>query len=91
MDISKSDIVQSTAGHDRGQYFFVLATDGEYLLLADGRGRTVEHPKRKKSKHAARVPWKDSRVAAKIRNGDKILNSELRKALAVLATNKPVM
>ena len=42
------------------------------------KGR-MENPKRKKLKHlrfAARI---DSNVASKIRNGDKVLNSELRR------------
>ena len=87
MEIAKSDIVCSLAGHDRGLYFFVLDRDGDYVLLANGAGRKVEHPKRKKVKHVARVPWSDSRVAGKIRNGDKVLNSELRRALATLTAH----
>ena len=34
MDIA--NLVQATAGREQGKYFFVLETDGEYLLLADG-------------------------------------------------------
>ena len=34
MDIAKSDIVKSTAGRDAGKCFFVLATEGDFLLLA---------------------------------------------------------
>ena len=37
MDIAASDIVQSAAGRDRGELFAVLAVEGEYLLLADGK------------------------------------------------------
>lgn len=91
MEISKSDIVRSLAGHDRGMCFFVLERDGDYVLLANGRERTIEHPKRKKIKHVARVPWNDSRVAGKIQSGDKVLNSELRKALATKAANETVI
>ena len=34
MDIARSDIVKSAAGRDRGRLFFVLGTEGEFLLLA---------------------------------------------------------
>lgn len=51
MEIAKSDIVRSDAGRDRGKLFIVLAVEGEYLLLADGKGRRVEAPKRKKRRH----------------------------------------
>ena len=81
MGIVKSDVVQSMAGRDQGQYFFVLEVQDEYLLLADGKLRKVEAPKRKKAKHVARIPLTDAYVAEKIRNGEKITNSELRKAI----------
>ena len=51
MEIAKSNIVRSDAGRDKGKLFVVLATEGEYLLLADGKSRKVESPKRKKRRH----------------------------------------
>ena len=83
MDISKSDIIISLAGRDKDQLFFVLDTDETYVYIADGRGRRLEQPKRKKHRHVRKVSQTDSRVAEKIRNGDKVLNSELRRELAV--------
>ena len=82
MDIVKSNIVKSTAGRDEGDLFFVLDIQEEFLLLADGKRRRVENPKRKKSKHVAFVGESHSVVAEKIRSSEKITNSELRKALA---------
>lgn len=41
----------SLAGHDKGEYFIVIDAEEEYVLLADGRCRTAEKPKRKKKKH----------------------------------------
>ena len=82
MDIVKSNIVKSTAGRDEGDLFFVLDTQEEFLLLADGKRRRVEKPKKKKRKHVAFVGESHSVVAEKIRSSEKITNSELRKALA---------
>ena len=82
MDIQRADIVTSTAGRDRGKYFFVLDVEGEYLLLADGKTRRLESPKRKKRRHAAFAARLDCRAADKIRSGEKLTNSELRRALA---------
>ena len=48
MEIAASNIVRSVAGRDQGKLFIVLAVEGEYLLLADGKGRKAESPKRKK-------------------------------------------
>lgn len=82
MDVSKSDIVISLAGRDKDQYFYVISTEDQYVFLADGKGRKLENPKRKKLKHVRRVSRTETRVAAKILNGDKVLNSELRRDLA---------
>ena len=82
MDVARSDIVQSIAGRDKGKLFFVLDVEGEYLLLADGKVRRLESPKRKKRKHTAFQAHSGSRAAEKIRGGEKLSNSELRRALA---------
>ena len=82
MDIAKSDVVRSAAGRDKGNLFFVLETEGEFLLLADGRTRRLERPKRKKRRHVEFVAAPQARVAEKIRCGEQITNSELRKTLA---------
>mgnify|MGYP000315593292 CR=1 FL=1 len=84
MDVARSDVVRSCAGRDSGQLFFVVELDESYVYLADGKGRRVEKPKRKKRKHVELLPRRDSRVADKIRSGDKVLNSELRRELAVI-------
>ena len=85
MEIGKSDMIVSLAGRDKGQFFFVVDTDGDFVLIADGKGRKLETPKRKKRKHIQKVLQADTRVAEKIRNGDKVLNSELRRELAVFS------
>ncbi len=82
MEIVKGNIVRSDAGRDRGKLFYVLRVDGEYLLLADGKGRKVETPKRKKRRHVLFVSAEETRLSEKIRGDEKIANSELRRALA---------
>ena len=82
MEIAKANIVRSEAGRDKGKLFYVLETQGEYLLLADGKGRKVESPKRKKRRHVLFVAADETRLSEKIKSDEKITNSELRKALA---------
>ena len=82
-----SDIVVSNARRDRDQLFYVIGTDGVYTLLANGKDRRLEKPKRKKVKHVSKVLRAETRVAAKILAGDKVLNSELRKDLAHIRQN----
>lgn len=82
MEIAKSDIVRSDAGRDKGKLFAVLAVEGEYLLLADGKSRKVEAPKRKKRRHVLFVAADATRLSEKIKSNEKITNSELRRTLA---------
>ena len=82
MEISKSDVVLSTAGRDRGLLFFVMETDGVYASLANGKERKLEQPKQKKLIHVRKVLRSDSDLARRIRSGERILNSELRRELA---------
>ena len=84
-DFNISDVVVSTAGRDQDKLFYVIGTDPVYLMLANGKDRTLEKPKRKKRKHVAKVLRSETRVAEKLRLGDKVLNSELRRDLAEIS------
>ena len=84
-DIQIADVVRSTAGRDEGKLFYVIGMDSVYLNLVNGKDRTLEKPKRKKRRHIDKVLRSETRVAEKIRTGDKVLNSELRRDLAFLA------
>jgi len=81
-DLIIADVVMSTAGRDQGKLFYVIGTDPVYLTLANGKDRTLEKPKRKKRRHIQKVLRSETRVAEKLRLGDKVLNSELRRDLA---------
>ena len=83
-DLTIADVVVSTAGRDTGNLFYVLEADDIWLTLANGKDRTIEKPKRKKRKHTSKVLRSETRVAEKIRSGDKVLNSELRRDLTYL-------
>ena len=82
MEIAQSNIIRSDAGRDKGKLFVVLAVEVEYLLLADGKSRKVESPKRKKRRHVLFVAAEETRVSEKIKNNEKVTNSELRRTLA---------
>ena len=84
-DIMISDVVISTTGRDRNGIYYVVGVEEPYLMLANGKDRTLEQPKRKKRKHIAMVLRSETRVANKLRRGDKVLNSELRRDLAIFS------
>ena len=84
-DFMISDVVISTAGRDKDGIFYVIGEDQDVLLLVNGKDRTLDRPKRKKRKHVQKVLRSETRVAEKLRHGDKVLNGELRRDLAFLA------
>ena len=77
-----ADVVRPIAGRDAGQLHYVIAADEVFLYLVNGKDRSLGKPKRKKRKHAEKVLRSETRVAEKLRAGDKVLNSELRRDLA---------
>ena len=85
-----SDLVQTTAGRDTGELFYCVGGDDRYVLLANGINRTLDQPKRKSRRHVQKVLRSDTTVAQRLRAGDKVLNSELRKDLAIFAEEMQV-
>lgn len=52
METVKSKLLAvSRAGHDKDSLYVVLAEDGPYYWLADGKSRTLAKPKKKKKIH----------------------------------------
>jgi len=78
----KADIVISINGRDAGKQFLVIGTDDGYSLIADGKGRRYEKPKRKKNKHLKFEDRSTGSIAEKLAEGSKITNNEIRRFLA---------
>lgn len=72
-------VAVATAGRDKGRRFAVVGTAGDdYVLLADGKRRKAQKPKRKKLKHVRFEPWRIDPAIF----GDNAADAHLRKALA---------
>ena len=86
--MKKADVVISLNGRDEGRFFLVVGTEDEYSLLADGKRRKIDKPKRKKNKHLKLEGVADNSVAAKLIAGEKVTNSEIRRTLAQYAASR---
>ena len=73
-EIRTADIVLSLTGRDRGQLMLVVAEEGDFLLLANGRERR---------KHVGLQGPCDERTRLKLQSESRLTNSEIRKALAL--------
>ena len=75
-------VVLSTQGRDEGRYFVVLEViDENFVLMADGLTRKIDHPKKKKVKHLRPKPMMVEVDGAKLPNKH-LQDSDLRTALA---------
>ena len=82
-----ADIVISINGRDAGKKFIVIETETGYSLIADGKGRKYEKPKRKKNKHLKVDNTASGKLADKLISGEKVTNSEIRRFLAAYAAH----
>ena len=73
------DVVQSLAGHDGGRLYMVTGTQGQRLLLCDGRLRKLKNPKIKSPKHV--------RIVIEGGSCPPATDSEIRQTLAQAASN----
>ena len=82
-------VVRSKQGHDKGRWFAVVETvDETYVLIADGRTRKLEKPKKKQHKHLRAAPVTLTEIAGMLAEGKPVLDSDLRKALAPFAAEE---
>ena len=51
LEVNVGDVVLSTKGRDVDQIYIVKAVENGYAYLVDGRGKTINKPKKKKFKH----------------------------------------
>lgn len=86
--ICASDIVISTAGHDRGRAYVVMELRGDRARLADGKRKKLANPKFKSLKHIrfgkAGSP-EISEALCRSTATDKLIRKELAIARCVLS------
>ncbi|MDD3335825.1 MAG: KOW domain-containing RNA-binding protein [Eubacteriales bacterium] len=74
-------VVRVTQGHDAGSWCAVISVlDERYVLLCDGRLRTLAKPKKKQVKHLNPLPITIP-VTGKGASGGPLADSDIRKAL----------
>ena len=86
MDNTVGSIVLASAGRDQEGLFFVVGESDGFLLLADGKRRKADRPKRKKLGHVQpltnHLHEYDHPVIKKLKEGTPVTDRELRQALA---------
>ncbi|MBQ2954105.1 MAG: KOW domain-containing RNA-binding protein [Clostridia bacterium] len=82
LNMEPGRVVLSTQGRDEGRYFVVLKViDEQFVLMADGLTRKIDHPKKKKVKHLRAKPIVVNVDGETLPNRH-LQDSDLRSALA---------
>ena len=88
-------VVLSKQGHDKGRWFVVVGVlDERHILIADGRTRPLEKPKKKQIKHLKWKPYLAEAVAQKVvaqvpRQDMPLQNSDLRRVISAFMAQEP--
>ncbi len=85
MEPHTADIVMPLMGRDKGLLMLAVAEEGDFLMLANGRVRRAEKPKRKRKKHLGYLGTCDGRTKKKLLEAGRLTNSDIRRALALWA------
>lgn len=73
---------RSKSGRDKGRLFLIIEVlESPYVLIADGKLRRLERPKKKKLKHLELQPEQFGEIQEKLEQGTKVLDAEIRNAL----------
>ena len=81
-------VCTSRAGRDKGRAFVIIGIcDESHVLLCDGETRPLERPKKKKLMHLHIEPHRAAEIEKRVAGGPKLLNADVRKALAQLGYN----
>jgi len=88
MDVKLGALVFSKAGRDKLRPFVVVSVlDSDFVLIADGKLRRIDKPKKKKIKHLSIEELIFDEIQGKLSRNIKINDAEIRKALEVIQRN----
>jgi len=82
--------VTSRAGHDKGTLYVVVAEEGDFVYLSDGRLRKPDNPKKKRRKHIQPVNASvDETLMTRLLAGEPVRPEEVKHAIRLfMSSNK---
>lgn len=75
-------LATSRAGHDRDTLYVIIAEEGDFVYLCDGRLKPPDRPKKKRRKHIQPIDsYVDEKLLYRLQKGEKVYAEEIRYAL----------
>lgn len=79
MDSLIGRFATSKAGHDKTQLYVIVAEEGDFVSLCDGRLKTIDKPKRKRKKHIQLINRTvNADLCGRLNNKAKVLDEEIK-------------
>lgn len=75
------EIVLSTQGHDKEQFYVVVAVGEDKIAVCDGKFKFLKKPKQKNPSHLAHTGYTDSEIATKLTEKLKINDQMIYHAI----------
>lgn len=80
-------LAYSKAGHDKQTLYMIVGEDSEYVYLADGKLKPIEHPKKKNKKHIQPVKWGyDKSIRERLLEKQSVRNEEIKRVIKIFQT-----
>ncbi|MGE5558890.1 MAG: RNA-binding protein [Bacillota bacterium] len=82
-NLRPGQLVYSTQGRDRGQAYLVYQNVAKtnFVLLVDGKKRTLKNPKKKNIKHLQGARWVAAELEKRFPAGASVANEAIQEAI----------
>lgn len=80
--------VTSKAGHDKDTLYVIVAEEGDFVFLCDGRLKRKDAPKRKRRKHIQPISCSVSKELAEAIRCGKATDEQIKYAVKQYMENK---
>ncbi|WP_075721570.1 hypothetical protein [Roseburia sp. 499] len=71
----------SRSGHDKGSIYVIVKEEADAYYLADGKGKTLEKPKKKNKKHIQIIKKLPKEVTEVFTQKENFRNEEIKRAI----------
>lgn len=89
MDSLTGRFATSKAGHDKSRLYVILAVEGDFVYLCDGKNRSALKPKKKRTKHIQMINnTVEDALLEKLRNRETVTDEQIKYALKLYQQQK---
>ena len=86
VEYKKGYFAKSKAGHDHGKTYLIIEGTQEtgkedFVMVADGVTKTLDKPKKKRTKHLQIILKYDEEIFDKMTNGQEIKDEDIKAAI----------